>query len=196
MCLSSLAGYGGDQSVLARTGAVAEISRSGDGDDHNKGREVRGGGGWPCVAESAFVCACLVFFLGGGDTSPTGGKGARVFAQPRGWGCGSAAAAPFSLPLARSRLSCARPPRGCLWGCVCPPRPREHPPEPCPAMPRQGRAPGADGKPSLRGYIQQKLFLLASFLTRTVGSLIPISGLWKLSRRTRVATTWPKANLV
>lgn len=39
--LPSLAGHGRNQSVFARAGAVAEISRSGDGDDHNKGWKVR-----------------------------------------------------------------------------------------------------------------------------------------------------------
>lgn len=69
---SSFAGHGGDQSVFARAGAVAEISRSGDGDDHNKGWKVRsspraaGGGG------------CTPFVSVGPNPSPSSVFAGRV----------------------------------------------------------------------------------------------------------------------
>lgn len=100
---------------------MAEISRSGDGDDHNKGREVRDAGGGraasPCVAESRVVCAGLRAGIAyGGREGDT-----RVFAEPRGWGCGF-------LILVRSRLSWVRstpPVRGCATAPGAPAEPGE-----------------------------------------------------------------------
>lgn len=177
--LPSLAGHGRNQSVFARAGAVAEISRSGDGDDHNKGWKVRDEHPaspsppfWGRGAGSSLVHACLWESLC---------SGLPLRASPRVFAC-SVDAQPllprapgmFVSPVGEATGECRSPHSIARAARLCP---------------------GTAG-PSLRGYIEEKLFLLALFLTRTVGSLIPISGLWKLSRQARVATTWPRANLV
>lgn len=110
---SSHAGHGGDQSVFARAGAVAEISRSGDGDDHNKGREVRDGGGGGLPPHAWLNLVSFVRVCGGGIAYGGREGDTRVFAKPRGWGCGF-------LTVVRSRLSWVRSTPS-LRGCATAP---------------------------------------------------------------------------